>query len=89
MIGPTTAATPRHALTTNQAMPKNTERNTSPIRWPTKAKGRCQAEVGCQRGCGASSGNANGGRPLSELSIGIRVIATTSEIAMAIATVSA
>ena len=49
----------------------------------------CQRFSGIQRGCAGSSWKANGARPFSELSIGISVIDTTREIAIAMATVSA
>ncbi len=53
------------------------------------ATGLSQRCSGCHCGWLGSSGNAIGGAPLSELSIGMSVIDTTSEIAIAIATVNA
>ena len=89
ITGPTTATRPRQMRITSQEMPKNAPRDAAPVAWPTAATGFCSFDSGCHFGCCSSSGNASGGRPFSELSIGIRVIATTSEIAIAIATVSA
>ena len=89
MKGPTTALTARQPRTNSQASPKNTQRSSAPMPRPVPANGFCQRASGRHCGCGASSGNAIGARPFSADSIGISVIATTSEIAMAIATVSA
>src|SRR5690554_2951624 len=87
--GDTSDATSRQALTRTQATAKNTRRTTVPTRCPAAATGFCQDTCGRQRGCGGSSENASGALPLSELSMGIRVTATSSETPTAIAIVSA
>ena len=54
-------------------------RNNPPIPRPVQAAGFCQVSRGSQRGCGGSSGNPIGARPLSDASMGISVMATASE----------
>ena len=83
------AAMPRHTRTTSHAMPKKPPRTPAPMPCSIAASGFCSFDVGCHFGCAGSSGNAIGGRPFNELSIGISVIATTSEMPIASATVSA
>ena len=73
----------------SQAIPKASPRKTAAVQRATKANGRCQRAAGAHRGCGASSGKAIGAADFSPLSIGIRVIATTSEVPTASAMVSA
>ena len=89
ITGPTTATMPRQMRTMTQLMPNRPPRVPTPTPCSIAASGFCSFEVGCHFGCGASSGNAIGGRPFSALSIGISVIATTSEMPIASATVSA
>ncbi len=89
MTGPITATRPRQMRTNTQAMPKKAPRDAMPMPRSVAASGFCQRAFGVQSGCGGSSGNAVDGRPFSALSIGINVIATTSEMPIAIATVSA
>ena len=89
MTGPTPAVMKRQRRTTSHAMPKNAYRNIAPRPRPPSATGFCHLLPGVQRGCACSSGKPSGGRPLSALSIGIRVIATSRDTAMAMATVSA